>query len=124
MWRYLPTVKNEVQQYDHGGGLGVEERDVENSTCESRFVGSRPDKDWGHLLPVLRRNDYHITRYSGIRIDRCTESLLPLRFESLSSHTNDMSSKDKVLPAAGPNQTYVEVSALNGGWVTLPEKVE
>jgi hypothetical protein len=35
-----------------------------------------------------------------------------------------MSSKDKVLPAAGPNQTYVEVSALNGGWVTLPEKVK
>jgi hypothetical protein len=32
MWRYLPTVKKDVQQHDDGGGLGVEKRDVENST--------------------------------------------------------------------------------------------
>ena len=34
-----------------------------------------------------------------------------------------MSTSDKHLPAPSPNQVYVEVSALNGGWVTLPENL-
>lgn len=34
-----------------------------------------------------------------------------------------MASEDRKLPPPADNQTYVEVSALNGGWVTLPEMV-
>ncbi|KAK5168294.1 uncharacterized protein LTR77_006863 [Saxophila tyrrhenica] len=34
-----------------------------------------------------------------------------------------MGSKGETLPPPGSNQTYVKVSALNGGWVTLPERL-
>jgi glyoxylase-like metal-dependent hydrolase (beta-lactamase superfamily II) len=34
-----------------------------------------------------------------------------------------MSSSGKQLPVSDSNQVFVEVSALNGGWVTLPEKL-
>lgn len=34
-----------------------------------------------------------------------------------------MDSSQNQLPSAGNDQTFVEVSALNGGWVTLPEKL-
>ena len=34
-----------------------------------------------------------------------------------------MTSSGKQLPASDSNQVFVEVSALNGGWVTLPEKL-
>lgn len=34
-----------------------------------------------------------------------------------------MGSSGKELPGLDSNQVFVEVSALNGGWVTLPEKM-